>query len=129
MTDKTPCYVCGVECKDWSKDPGVSGLYNFISCCGKHYQEIWNHTFGTISYRLESNPCDNGFADVETDMLQYAKVLKMNYANTDLLGYPISPGAPIQPTAFPEAPCRSCSRNNDVGNPKVKICWNCETPL
>lgn len=123
MNDKSAvCYVCGIACKDWNKDPPTADVYHYINCCGKHYQEIWNIAHSPSNPRINLDPNDGGFADSIAGMLLYADRLRIAYG--------FGQAVPIRSSGgFAEAPCKQCSRKNDIGNPKVKICWSCETPL
>ena len=118
MSDRVPCYVCDVPTKNWDVEfPGEG----WISFCPGHSDMVCVHLWGYGTCFAVG--IENAFNDLSCPgWREYADKLR-----AELLANPH--GAPIQPTAFPEAPCKKCQRKNDVGNPKVKLCWNCETPL
>jgi 3'-phosphoadenosine 5'-phosphosulfate sulfotransferase (PAPS reductase)/FAD synthetase len=37
--------------------------------------------------------------------------------------------AKVGEATYPEIGCTTCGRMNDVGNPKIKSCWFCTSPV
>jgi hypothetical protein len=103
------CFVCGKECTDWNAVFPGKNYTNFCgSCCRKlgsfaHHGEGWN------------------LPRTSFDFQQKVAGLKANF-----VGAVVAKNAGV---GFLEGPCKTCQRKNDIGNPKVKVCWNCGNQL
>lgn len=102
MADPTcSCYVCGFPCTDWNATHGKPAGH-WLNVCALHNPS-------------ESRP--NGFMPT-SDEGQKIEQFKTEYSW-------LAKEAKVADPAYPEAPCKTCSRNNDVGNVKIKSCWHC----
>lgn len=99
------CYVCGFPCTDWNATHGKPDGF-WLNVCALHNPS-------------EKKP--NGFLPTSTEGMAIS-LLKDQYDR-------LAKQAKVEPVGYPEAPCKTCTRPNDVGNPKVSSCWNCGNQL
>ena len=105
-TTKSPCYVCGFPCRDWNALTGGPSNH-FLNVCALHNPDDKNRENGFTRDSYEGKV-------VLALKIQYDKLAKE---------------ARVETLTYPEIGCITCSRMNDVGNPKIKSCWFCTSPV
>lgn len=102
---KCPCYVCGKPCTDWNVANNRPSDW-FLNVCSTH------NAGGAAR--------ENGYIRSSHDGQKVIQ-MKADY-NQPLSNTTATP-------AYPEIACTICGRKNDVGNPKIKSCWFCTSPI
>lgn len=105
------CYCCGNQCKDWNAY-AVSNLHPYKCICSSCAEEVTGCDL----------PDGNGYAHrPEHPTMQKIEALKIKYQGFITISLTLP--------SYPEKSCQVCDRKNDVGNPQVKVCWNCGNSL
>jgi hypothetical protein len=111
MDIQIPCVICGNPCSHWTQPSK-----NHISMCGVHSDLMYHKISGTL---VGTYVRDDIWNITVPKVLQMFNQILDEYITANLAKSGI----------YSEGPCPTCQRMNDIGNPKVKVCWSCGNSL